>query len=149
MRREEVECVMSRFAGLPFVDQRFIVLAGVSEGAVTAGIWPSHAITARMAMAWNCEPGYFVEHANMGGNPDQTPFLNLMGYADNFFGPHAELSERYNVAGHGAEALKDFKRAKVIIYPTAGHRILEHAETQYDVVHFLEQWRDYYLNGTL
>ena len=148
MRREEAECTISRFSALPFVDQRFIVLAGVSEGAVTAATWPCKTVTARMAMAWNCEPGYFMKDATMAGNPDETPFLNLIGYRDNFFGPHAKLNEGDNIAGHGAEALQNFKRAKVIIYPTAGHRILEHNETEHDVVQFLRQWRNHYINGT-
>lgn len=145
MRREEVEYAMKRIEDMEFIDRRFIVLAGVSEGAITAATWPSDAVIARMAMAWNCEPGYYIKDVRIAGNPEQTPFLNLIGYADHFFGSRSKLSEGFETDGHGAKLLKDFKHAKIVMYPAAGHRILEHQETRNDVVNFLQYWQDYYL----
>lgn len=146
LRREEISHVMDKIADFDCIDRRFVVLAGLSEGAVAAGTWPGDGITARMIFAWSCEPTYYVDHVEIAGDPETTPVLNINGYHDEFFGPLAELSKPYGVAGHGGAALQAFKRAKVIIYPDAGHRVLDHPEARNDIIQFLKHWRDYFLS---
>ncbi|MBL4615100.1 MAG: hypothetical protein JKY27_09535 [Magnetovibrio sp.] len=146
LRREEVSHVMDKIAEFDCIDRRFVVLAGLSEGAVAAATWHGDGITARMVLAWNCEPSYYIDKVDIAGDPDETPVLNLNGYHDEFFGPHAELGKPYGVAGHGSAALQAFKRAKVIIYPSAGHRVLDHPEARHDILQFLKYWRDYFLS---
>ena len=145
MRRQEVSVAMERIATMPFVDKRFIVLAGLSEGAVAAASWPGSGITARIAISWNCEPSYFVNDVEIAGDPEESPFLNLNGHQDPYFGPNPTITQTYSPVGHGAAALQRFKRAKVIIYPHLGHRLLDHQEVRDDVIHFIAQWRDRFL----
>ncbi|CCQ73672.1 dienelactone hydrolase family protein [Magnetospira sp. QH-2] len=145
MRRDEVTEVMENLQSWSFIDHRFVVLAGLSEGAVAAATWDGSGIAARIAIAWNCEPGYFVPSVHIAGNSSKTPFLNLNGYEDEFFGPHSRFNQTGSVAGHGAQTLRGFQRAKVILYPGVGHRVLDHAEARYDIACFLDYWRDHFL----
>ncbi len=146
LRRAEVSYLMAQLDTLP-VDRRLIILVGLSEGAVAASTWDGAGIAARVALAWDCDASYFVDKVTIAGNPETTAFLNLFGYQDDFFGPNASLPRSKNSHGHNAESLKDFARAKVITYPSVGHRVLDHPEARHDLIQFLNRCRDLYLQG--
>lgn len=147
LRGEEVDYLMAQLGDWPMVDRRFTTLAGLSEGAVTAANWQGDGVTARIAVAWDCDASYYIENVKIAGDPETTPFLNLFGHQDEFFGPKSMQVQSAQSTGHAAEALQNFKRAKVVIYPSVGHRVLDHPEAKYDFIQFLDRWKRHYLGN--
>src|SRR5690606_7757764 len=125
LRRMELDYTVARLARHAAFDLSRLVVVGVSEGAVAAATWAPHRNHPRLLIAWSVEDGYFASGFPLPEEP-ATPILNLMGWRDRFFGATDSLSAEgragRQIHGHGAARLAAYERARVILYPSAGHR---------------------------
>ncbi|MEZ5752153.1 MAG: hypothetical protein R3D60_09330 [Paracoccaceae bacterium] len=138
LRRWELDYTLARLAGHRCFDCSRLVVMGLSEGGVAAATWRPTCNAPRLVMAWGIEDSYFARSFDLPQDKT-TPILNLMGWQDAYFGPHESLSARDGVRGHGAERLATYPNARVVLYPSAGHKLLEHPQTAEDVVTFLRR----------
>lgn len=136
LRRAELDYVAARLAGHAAFDLSRVIVAGVSEGAVAAASWATERPFPRLLISWSIEDTYFARNVPLPLDPS-TPILNLMGWQDSYFGARDSLSSAEQVQGHGASRLAGYPRARVILYPSAGHRLFDHNQTRDDVVAFL------------
>lgn len=140
LRRMELDYTVARLARHAAFDLSRLTVVGVSEGAVAAATWAPHRNDPRLLIAWSVEDSYFARDFRLPDDP-ATPILNLMGWRDRFFGATDSLSAESRAGrptdGHGAARLAAYERARVVLYPSAGHRLLHHPQTRADVVAFL------------
>ncbi len=146
LRRAELDYVAARLAGHGAFDLTRVIVAGVSEGAVAAASWAPDCRFPRLLMSWSIEETYFARDVALPRDPS-TPILNLMGWQDGYFGARDSLSAAEQVLGHGASRLAGYPQSRVILYPSAGHRLFDHPQTRDDVVAFLAQQLRALLSG--
>lgn len=138
LRRSELDYTLSRLASYPCFDLSRLVVMGVSEGGVAAATWRPDCEAPRLVIAWGMERSYFVNDFELPRRRS-TPILNLMGWQDAYFGSRDSLSAPDGVHGHGAPALTEYPNARVIIYPYAGHKLLDYPPAVDDVAEFLRR----------
>ena len=142
IRQAEISYAVEKVLAFPFVDQSNIFLMGSSEGGLAAARYPGGEFKGRIVMGWTCEGGYFTDHAEIGAQP-KDPFLNIVGYHDEYFGVTAPASAGRDITGNcvRALALGDFKNSKVIIYPDGYHNNRHNQYIVSDIIQFLEYWK--------
>jgi dienelactone hydrolase len=142
-RQAEISYAIEKVLALPFVDKGNVFLVGSSEGGLATARYPGSEFKGRVVMGWTCEAGYFTDHPDIGAHP-KDPFLNIVGYHDEYFGVEAPRSKGRNITGNCARALalSGFENSKVIIYPDGQHNNRKNQYIVSDVISFLDYWKE-------
>lgn len=123
LRLSEVAPALQAVLAQPWADASRLVLAGASEGAVAVARYSGSEFAARMIYAWSCENNYFVQEPR-NAMPHDRPVLNIISLTDPFFSASNSWLGNPGAAGHCGDALKDNKRASVLLIPGAPHTLL-------------------------
>lgn len=116
-----------------------LALVGLSEGAVASLAWSPRRYAPRVCLAWSCEETYFSALPPLPEDV-MTPVLNVVGGTDRYFAVENSIASEFGPRdGHGARALRGYANSKVIIYPSAGHDLLELQSLRSDVTGFLRK----------
>jgi len=143
IRQAEISYAVEKVLAFPFVDKDNIFLLGSSEGGLATARYPGSEFKGRVVMGWTCEAGYFTDRPQIGAHP-KDPFLNIVGYHDEYFGVEATASAGRNITGNCSRvlALGGFENSKVIIYPDGPHNNRNNQYIVSDVISFLNYWRN-------
>jgi dienelactone hydrolase len=123
LRVSEVAPMLSAIKALPWVDSSRLVLAGSSEGSVAVARYTGSEFAARIIFAWSCEGNYFVREPKNALETDK-PVLNVISTVDPFFSQSNPWIGNALATGHCGDALKDNKRASIVLIPGAPHTLL-------------------------
>jgi dienelactone hydrolase len=147
IRQAEITQAARSLVNASFANTDEIYLLGVSEGAMAAARYHGKEFKGRLVVSWGCEPGYFTDYAKVRAS-SKSPFLNVMGQRDFYFGKDAPYSTQYNNSGNCANhlSLGGYKNAKVVIYPDTGHGVTYNQHLKSDLLGFMSYWVDRKLN---
>ncbi len=138
LRASEIGLALNALKGTTWADPRQLVLAGTSEGSVSVARHSGEGFIAKMMFAWSCEDNYFVESHQTSGNHN-IPILNIISNNDPFFSPSNTWLGNPNAKGHCAAALKDNKRASVVLLPDAPHTLFHFTAARHAISGFLKE----------
>jgi len=139
VRQAEILYVLKKFKKMDFIDDDNLFLMGNSEGGLAAAIYKCKQIKGRIITAFSCESSYFYENFKLGSQKDE-PFLNIIGTHDQFFAKKSKLNKKYQVEGHGIDALKKYTNAKIVILSNTKHDITTNLYVKDEIVNFLKLW---------
>jgi len=139
IRQAEIEHTVHKFKELDFIDNDNLFLMGNSEGGLAAAIYKCKQFKGRIVTAFSCESSYFGENFKLGSTKEE-PFLNIIGTHDQFFSKKSELNKKYQVEGHGINALKKYTNAKIVILSQTMHDITTNVYVKDEIVSFLKLW---------
>jgi dienelactone hydrolase len=123
----------------PWVDPSRIVLAGTSEGAVAVARHSGTGFAARIVYSWSCEPNYFVVEPRNAFEIDK-PVLNVISAVDPYFSQANPWLGNPSAKGHCADALKDNKKAAIVLIPGAPHTLLNLPQAREVTAAFMAEW---------
>ena len=137
VRITEIYYNIQQLKTLDFIDSKNIFLMGSSEGALAAANYSGNEFKGRIVAAYACENGYYSRDFKIGAKK-KDPFLNIIGTHDEYFSSISKHNEKNT--GHCANALLEFKNAKVVLLPKTKHNVVENQYTLHEVVNFLKFW---------
>jgi len=123
LRASEIRAGLAALLKAPWADPHRLILAGASEGSVAVARYTGDEFAARIIYSWSCEPNYFVADPQNAFRPDE-PVLNVMSVSDPYFSPSVPFLGNPNATGNCAQALKDDKRAVIVLIPGAPHTLM-------------------------
>jgi len=123
LRLSEIGAGLSALHRQPWADPSRLVLAGMSEGAVAVARYTGTEFAGRIVYSWSCEANYFVTDPKNAFDPD-TPVLNIISSTDPYFSQSNAWLGNPAAKGHCADALKDDKKATIVLIPGAPHTLL-------------------------
>jgi dienelactone hydrolase len=123
LRGAEITAALAAVKQVTWADTSRIVLAGTSEGAVAVARYSGKEFAGRIIYSWSCEDNYFVESPKNSIDPDK-PVLNVMSTVDPYFSQSNSWIGNASAKGHCADALKDHKRATIVLIPGAPHTLM-------------------------
>lgn len=138
LRASEIALALRAVRDAPWADPDRIVLAGTSEGAVAVARWRGDGLAGRLIYSWSCENNYFVVRHDTWVRPNE-PVLNVISASDPFFSASNAWLGNPQAEGHCAQALKDDRRAAVILVPKAPHTLLNLPATRAVTAGFLSE----------
>jgi len=138
LRAAEIEITLQALAQMPWVDTAKIVLAGTSEGAVPVARYQGKDFAGRIMFAWSCEDNYFVT-AHATAIPDDQPTLNIISSTDPYFSPANTWLGNTQAIGHCGAALKNNKKASIVLIPGGPHTVLTFPQAKGPVESFLKE----------
>lgn len=129
-RFEEVDFALERLRELPWVDHSRIILAGFSEGGVTAALYSGGPFQARIILGWVCASSDRWWVGIRGSR--KTPVLTIVGDKDNYY-------QTPSKKGHDCgEHFVGRPRSRSIVIENASHMILSYRQTEDAIVEFLK-----------
>ncbi|HPV24287.1 MAG TPA: dienelactone hydrolase family protein [Casimicrobium sp.] len=123
LRGSEISAALAGVKQAAWADTTRLVLAGTSEGAVAVARYTGKEFAARMIFSWSCEDNYFVESPKNAIDLDR-PVLNIMSTVDPYFSQTNTWIGNAAAKGHCGDALKDHKRATIVLIPGAPHTLM-------------------------
>jgi len=123
LRASEIAATLAALLKQPWVDRNRIALAGTSEGSVAVARYAGSEFAGKIVYSWSCEPNYFVVEPRNAFEPDK-PVLNVMSSVDVYFSQEYPWLGNLAAKGHCADALKDNKKATIVLIPGAPHTLL-------------------------
>jgi len=123
LRMSEIGAGLSALHLRPWADPGRVVLAGTSEGAVEVARYMGTEFVGRIVYSWSCESNYFVTDPKNAFARDE-PVLNIISSTDPCFSPASAWLGNPAAKGHCADALKDNKKATIVLIPGAPHTLL-------------------------
>ena len=135
-RASEIEIALNALKKMPWVDTNKMVLAGTSEGSVPVARYKGNEFAGRIMFAWSCEDNYFVK-AHQTNIPDDQPILNIISSADPYFSPSNTWLGNAQGVGHCGAALKNNKKASIVLIPGGPHTVLTFPQAKGPVQGFL------------
>ena len=123
LRGAEITAALAAVKQATWADASRIVLAGTSEGAVAVARYSGKEFAGRIIYSWSCEDNYFVESPKNAIDPDK-PVLNVMSTVDPYFSQSNSWVSNASAKGHCGEALRDHKRATIVLIPGAPHTLI-------------------------
>jgi len=123
LRASEIGAALDALLKQPWVDPNRIALAGTSEGSVAVARHAGTGFAGRIVYSWSCEPNYFVVEPRNAFEPDQ-PALNVISGVDPYFSQANPWLGNPTAKGHCADALKDNKKATIVLIPGAPHTLI-------------------------
>jgi len=136
-RASEIDIALQSLLQMPWVDTKKLVLAGTSEGAVPVARYTGKEFAGRIMFAWSCEDNYFVT-AHKTAIPDDQPTLNIISSTDPYFSPSNTWLGNANATGHCGAALKNNKKASMVLIPGGPHTVLTFPQAKGPVEGFLK-----------
>ena len=137
VRLAEIYYNIAQLKKFNFLDLENIFLMGSSEGALAAAKYKGTEFKGRIVAAYACENGYYSRDFKIGAKK-RDPFLNIIGTHDEYFSS-LSTHDKDNT-GHCANALLEFKNAKVVLLPKTKHNVIENPYTIPEVISFLNYW---------
>jgi len=137
LRASEITLTVQALRQLPWADPAKWVLAGTSEGSVPVARYTGQEFMGRILFAWGCEDNYFVE-SHQTAIPDDQPVLNIISSTDPYFSPSNSWIGNPNATGHCGAALKNNKKASVVLIPGGPHTVLMFPQAKGPVEGFLK-----------
>lgn len=137
LRASEIELAVQALETTPWADNRRMVLAGISEGAVAVARYRGHAFVGTIIFSWSCEDNYFVQSAATAV-PVEQPVLNVISASDPYFSAANPWLGNPSAEGSCARAFKDHKNASVVLIPGAPHMLLNMRQAREPVEGFLQ-----------
>ncbi len=138
LRLSEIQPAVDAIKNLPWVDNNKLILAGTSEGAVAVARYKGAEFAAKMMFAWSCETNYFVQEPQSHFDANK-PVLNIISSTDPFFSASNAWIGNSAPKGHCGAALKDNKKAAVVLIPDAPHTLLMFPAAKHAVSGFLTE----------
>lgn len=123
LRASEIAATLTALLKQPWVDPSRIVLAGTSEGSVAVARYAGSEFAGRIVYSWSCEPNYFVVEPKNAFEADK-PVLNVISSVDPYFSQANSWLGNPAAKGHCADALKDNKKATIVLIPGAPHTLI-------------------------
>jgi len=123
LRGSEIAAAVAALLKQPWVDPGRIALAGTSEGAVAVARHAGTEFAGRIVYSWSCEANYFVVEPRNAFEPDK-PVLNVISAVDPYFSQANAWLGSSTARGHCADALKDNKKATIVLVPGAPHTLI-------------------------
>lgn len=139
IRQAEIYQALEKLKKIDFIDNDNLFLMGNSEGGLAAAIYKCRQFKGRIITAFSCESSYFYDNFKLGSAKDE-PFLNIIGTHDQFFAKKSDLNIKYQVEGHGIDALKKYTNAKIVILSKTKHDITPNPYVKDEIVSFLKLW---------
>lgn len=137
LRASEIGVTVQALRQLSWADPSKWVLAGTSEGAVPVARYAGKEFIGRILFAWGCEDNYFVE-SHQTAIPDDLPVLNIISSSDPYFSPSNSWIGNPKAAGHCGAALKNNKKASIVLIPGGPHTVLMFTQAKGPVEGFLK-----------
>lgn len=137
LRASEITLTVQALRQLPWADPAKWVLAGTSEGSVPVARYTGQEFMGRILFAWGCEDNYFVE-SHQTAIPDDQAVLNIISSTDPYFSPSNSWIGNPNATGHCGAALKNNKKASVVLIPGGPHTVLMFPQAKGPVEGFLK-----------
>jgi hypothetical protein len=106
-----------------WADPDRVVLVGASEGSVAVARYIGHEFAGRIIYSLSCEPNYFVTNP-MDSFENDKPVLNVISFVDPYFSRTNLWLGNPTASGNCAEALKDDKKAVIVLIPGAPHTLI-------------------------
>jgi len=138
LRGSEIDAALAALAKQPWVDPARIALAGTSEGSVAVARYTGKDFAGRIVYSWSCESNYFVTEPKNGFESDK-PVLNVISSVDPFFSSANPWLGNPAGKGHCAEALKDNKKATIVLIPGAPHTVINLPQARSATVAFVAE----------
>jgi len=123
MRAAEIAAAVDALRRQSWVDPARMVLAGTSEGSVAVARYPGTEFAGRIVYSWSCEPNYFVVEPRNAFEVDK-PVLNVISSVDPYFSQANAQLGNAAAKGHCADALKDNRKATIVLVPGAPHTLI-------------------------
>ena len=123
LRGSEISAALAVLMKQPWVDPARIALAGTSEGSVAVARYTGTEFAGRIVYSWSCESNYFVVEPMNAFAPDK-PVLNVISSVDPYFSPTNSWLGNPAAKGHCADALKDNRKATIVLVPGAPHTLI-------------------------
>jgi dienelactone hydrolase len=139
LRASEIAPTLAAIKSQTWADQRSLILAGTSEGAVPVARYAGTEFMARILYAWSCEANYFVTEPKNSFELSK-PVLNVISVQDPFFSKSNTWLGSTDAQGHCAAALKDNKQASILLVPNAPHTLLNLPAARSATAGFLSQF---------
>lgn len=136
LRLSEIDMALKALQDAPWADTSRLILAGTSEGATAVARYAGTGFAGRILYSWSCEDNYFVEQ-HRTALPASQPVLNVMSATDVFFSPSNGWLGNPAARGHCGDALKDHKRASIVLIPGAPHTLLNLAPARHATAGFV------------
>lgn len=136
-RATEIEIALKALQQMSWVDTNKIVLAGTSEGAVPVARYTGKEFAGRIMFAWTCEENYFVT-SHKTAIPDDQPTLNIISSTDPYFSQSNPWIGNPQATGHCGAALKNNKKASIVLIPGGPHTVLTFTQAKGPVEGFLK-----------
>ena len=137
LRASEIALALQALRQLPWADTSRMVLAGTSEGSVPVARHSGKEFAGRILFAWSCEDNYFVS-AHKTAIPDDQPTLNIISSSDPYFSAGNSWLGNNAAAGHCGAALKNNKKASIVLIPGGPHTVLNFPQAKGPVEGFLK-----------
>lgn len=123
LRESEIGLALAALKSAAWADDKRLILAGTSEGAVAVARYPGPEFAGKMVFAWSCEPNYFVAEPRSVFLPER-PVLNVISATDPFFSPSNSWLGNPGAKGHCGDSLKYHTSATIVLIPGAPHTLL-------------------------
>ena len=123
LRASEIVAALSVLLKQPWVDPSRIALAGTSEGSVAVARYAGTDFAGRIVYSWSCESNYFVIEPKNAFEPEK-PVLSVISSVDPYFSQANPWLGNSSAKGHCADALKDNKKATIVLIPGAPHTLI-------------------------
>ena len=127
LRFQEAAYAAKVLKGMAWVDQSKLILAGFSEGGVTAALYSGDEYAARVILGWTCTSA----DSWWGGirGPSKTPVLSVVGSRDHYY---------QNKSNAGQCRVESRPKSKSVVLKGTGHEVVYLTETWAAVDEFLK-----------
>ena len=136
-RQAEIHYLLTRLNEIQFIDKSKLILMGNSEGGLAVARYSGNEFIGRIVLSWTCENGYYTDYPDVADTSRNSPFLNIVGENDKYFGKNSVFNKQYETEGHCEKALRQHKYAKVIVLKNTGHNVMVNPITKREVISFL------------
>ena len=145
LRQTDAGNAIEKAKSLPFVDEKNMLLIGLSEGGITTATFIAtkdiQTVNARVVEGWTCTSGW-PEQAGVNA-PDSEPVLSLVGVGDPWF------QAKY-LKGHCGTYMNKENGSKSVVYKTGKlakrHELINFKSVQNEVMAFVKQHIELPLN---
>ena len=110
LRFQEAACAATMLKDLPWVDANKLILAGFSEGGVTAALFSGNEYAARIILGWTCTGGESWWNGIRGSS--NTPVLSVVGSSDHYY---------QNKSNAGQCRVYNRPKSKSVVLENSGH----------------------------
>jgi len=129
-RLTEISYAIHRLARAGWIDNRYLYLVGVSEGAVAVALYRGDVFRARVISQWTCHGNPYVRGV---AGPDDLPVLAIVSAQDPWY-----RREMGAIQGDCGDFIAGRRRSRsIVLTDVAGHDVMNDARVQEMIAEFL------------